>query len=141
VPPGIADNNPADNTASATVTLVPVSADLSIGISPASGKIGDNVSYTITVSNAGPGPADGVAVTDFLPAGVTLVSAVPSQGSVGTAGSTLTANLGTLGVGASATVVVTFSTTKPGTYSTSAGVAAATPDPVPADDTASQTFK
>src|SRR5205823_14025277 len=35
VPPGVTDSNPSDNTASASVTIVPVSADLSIGISPA----------------------------------------------------------------------------------------------------------
>jgi uncharacterized repeat protein (TIGR01451 family) len=41
---------------------------------------GDVVSYTVTVTNAGPGPATVIQVADLLPAGVTLVSALPGQG-------------------------------------------------------------
>ena len=53
------------------------------------------VNYTITVTNAGPSPATNVVVTDTLPAGLTLVSATPSQGTCN-AVDPVTCNLGTI---------------------------------------------
>jgi uncharacterized repeat protein (TIGR01451 family) len=38
------------------------------------------VTFTITLTNNGPDPATGVTVQDTLPAGLTFVSAAPSQG-------------------------------------------------------------
>ena len=38
------------------------------------------ITYTVTVTNAGPDPATGVQLTDKLPAGLTLLSANESQG-------------------------------------------------------------
>jgi uncharacterized repeat protein (TIGR01451 family) len=69
-----------------------------------------NVTYTVVVTNNGPGSATNVTVTDPLPNGTTFVSCGPSLGScmspnVGETG-TVTANIGTLGPGASATVTV-----------------------------------
>jgi uncharacterized repeat protein (TIGR01451 family) len=40
-----------------------------------------SIVYTLSVTNNGPDAASGVSVTDALPAGVTYVSDVPSQGS------------------------------------------------------------
>jgi uncharacterized repeat protein (TIGR01451 family) len=65
--------------------------------------------YTLSVINLGPGTATGVTVTDTLQAGITLVSATPSQGTCsGT--TTLICNLGNLANQATATIklVVTF---------------------------------
>ena len=42
--------------------------------------VGENVTFTVTVANRGPSPATGLVVTDVLSAGLTLVSATPSQG-------------------------------------------------------------
>ncbi len=52
-------------------------ADLSISKTASATPVDplDNISYILTVSNAGPDDATGVTVTDTLPAGVSLVSA------------------------------------------------------------------
>ncbi len=76
---------------------------------------GNNVTYTITVSNLGPSPATGVLLTDTVPPGSTLVSATPSQGSC--AGTTVVnCTLGTIGFGLNATVALVVHTTLAGTY-------------------------
>jgi uncharacterized repeat protein (TIGR01451 family) len=75
------DPNTANNSASATV--MPQMADLAIAetVDQSTPQVGDAVTFTIALSNAGPGAATGVQVTDLLPAGLSLVSATPSQGS------------------------------------------------------------
>jgi large repetitive protein len=57
-------------------------ADLSLTkeVNIANPDVGQNVIFTITVTNAGPGAANNVVVTDTLPAGLQFVSATPSQG-------------------------------------------------------------
>ena len=42
--------------------------------------VGTTVTFTVRATNRGPTGATGVVVTDALPAGLTLVSATPSQG-------------------------------------------------------------
>src|SRR4029077_1607123 len=72
---------------------------------PATVTLGTNVTYTITVTNGGPSSSTGVIFTDPLPAGLTLVSATPSQGTCnGT--TTISCSLGTLAVGASASASI-----------------------------------
>jgi uncharacterized repeat protein (TIGR01451 family) len=70
--------------------------------SPAIG--GDYVNYQITVSNAGPSAATGVVLIDTIPAGTTFGPAPVSvsQGTGNASGQTVTCNLGTINVGASA---------------------------------------
>ncbi len=60
------------NQEGATVAVVAY-ADLQIGksVDRAAPRIGDTITYTVTVTNRGPRLATGVAVTDELPAGVT----------------------------------------------------------------------
>ncbi len=70
-------------------------------------NIGDTVLYTITATNNGPSAATGVVVTDDLPAGLEYVKATTSQGTVSASNGVVTANLGTLPVGATATITVT----------------------------------
>jgi choice-of-anchor A domain-containing protein/uncharacterized repeat protein (TIGR01451 family) len=66
---------------------------------------GENVTFTITASNAGPAQATGIVVKDFLPGGVTYQSITSIQGSFDTLTSEWT--VGTLGSGASATLSLT----------------------------------
>ncbi|MEM7395829.1 MAG: DUF11 domain-containing protein, partial [Verrucomicrobiota bacterium] len=66
--------------------------------------------YSLTthlyVSNAGPSAASGVVVTSQVPAGVTLISATPSQGACVTRGNEVVCHLGLLAVGAGAGVTL-----------------------------------
>ncbi|HEX4332548.1 MAG TPA: IPTL-CTERM sorting domain-containing protein [Usitatibacter sp.] len=69
VPTGVTDPNPADNTASDSDTLL-AQPDLSITLTDGvtSAISGQNVTYTIVVSNAGPSIATGAKVIDVFPA-------------------------------------------------------------------------
>jgi uncharacterized repeat protein (TIGR01451 family) len=75
------DPNTANNSASASIT--PTDADLTLAktVSNATPNVGDTITFTITLTDAGPSAATSVTVQDLLPAGLTFVSATPSQGS------------------------------------------------------------
>ncbi|MFN2522549.1 MAG: hypothetical protein ABR614_04465, partial [Mycobacteriales bacterium] len=115
------------NQATATVNAVPKnpppppppapSPDLGIvKAGPATAvKPGDDVSYTLTVTNTGRGSASNVGVTDALPDALTLVSAT---GGNCTGTTTITCALGTLNAGGS--VVVTVVTKLAATYTATA---------------------
>ncbi|MFC2078072.1 hypothetical protein ACFLTM_04615, partial [Candidatus Bipolaricaulota bacterium] len=64
--------------------------------------VGQNLTYTIVVTNDGPDDATGVEVADTLPAGVIYVSDTPSQGTFSS--STNVWTVGSLANGASATL-------------------------------------
>ena len=87
----------------ASVTTPVVSAaDLSVSkTGPVTAVAGTNVTYTVTVLNAGPGAANAVSLTDATPPGLTLVS-------VTGACTTLPCSLGTLADDETRTVSVTY---------------------------------
>ncbi|HZW39919.1 MAG TPA: collagen-binding domain-containing protein [Ignavibacteriaceae bacterium] len=68
---------------------------------------GDEVTYTITVTNDGPNSTTGVKVKDVLPEGLEFISATPSVGTYDLA--TGIWDVGTLASGASATLLITVS--------------------------------
>ena len=78
----VADQAPGNNSASTETTVDPA-ADLSLTKtdSPDPVLAGELLTYTLAVHNAGPSSATAVELTDTLPAGVTFVSADPTQGS------------------------------------------------------------
>jgi uncharacterized repeat protein (TIGR01451 family) len=119
------DSNSANNTSTTNTAVTPV-ADLRIAKTDSADPViaGGTMSYTLTVTNDGPSAATNVVVTDVLPAGLTFNSATASQGTVANASGTVTANLGNLANGASATVTinVTVSPTATGTISNTATV-------------------
>lgn len=74
------DLNPSNNTITATMT-VSVRADLSLRSAVSGPAVaGQPLSYTLTVANRGPSDADGVVLTDTLPAGTRFVSVSARQG-------------------------------------------------------------
>ena len=105
-------------------------ADLSASFaSPTSAP--PNTNYTITGSllNNGPGSCSNATATYALPPGVSYVSATTSQGSVSFANGVLTASLGTLGLGASATLAITVLPTTADLFANVLDVTASEPDP------------
>lgn len=101
------DPNTANNSDTETTTVNPA-ADLSVVKSdnPDPVNVGDNLTYTVTVTNHGPNVATGVTVTDTLPAKVNFVSA--SAGCTYNAGPhTVTCTIGTLSASISVTITVT----------------------------------
>ncbi|HEX6178015.1 MAG TPA: Calx-beta domain-containing protein, partial [Thermoanaerobaculia bacterium] len=115
-------------------------ADLSITKSGTATQFqGQAISYTITVSNAGPQDAPNTIVTDTLPAGSTFGSATPSQGSC-TGTGPVTCNLGVVANGATATITLTVTAPFTGTTATNtATVTSGASDPDLTDNTATAT--
>ncbi|WP_406694329.1 choice-of-anchor A family protein [Singulisphaera sp. Ch08] len=106
------DPNPGNDASGVTIT--PYQTDLSLAktVDDATPTVGDTFTYTVTVTNLGPNAAEGVAVSDRLPSGLTFVSAAPSQGSVDLATSRWL--VGTLAPGSSATLLVRVTATSAG---------------------------
>jgi uncharacterized repeat protein (TIGR01451 family)/LPXTG-motif cell wall-anchored protein len=103
---------------------------------PAAASPGDDLTWTITVSNTGTVPATGVTVTDALPAGTTLVS-VSGTGWSASGTSDLTLSLaGELAAGASSTVTVVATLAADYAEATVSNTAVVTPsDGTPDDNT------
>jgi uncharacterized repeat protein (TIGR01451 family) len=135
------DLNLANNTATLDIPVVPDLADLAaaLGAAPATVAVGDNVAYTVNVTNNGPAPASDVVLTDALPAGAAYVSATPSQGTATAAGGTVTADLDSLAVGASATVTIVATASTFGKPDNIVTVTSPVSDPNPGNNTASFT--
>ncbi|MDY7091511.1 MAG: IPTL-CTERM sorting domain-containing protein [Acidobacteriota bacterium] len=111
-PPGVQDPNLANNSASATVTVTAVTADLSLVKSDNqdSAVQGGLVAYTLVISNAGPGDAEGITVMDLIPANLVGVS-WNCGGLVGSGDL-----VATVDVPAGGSVVCTLSGTTPETF-------------------------
>ena len=136
------DPDPANDTSTAT-TSVTGEADLSVvkSDSPDPVVAGTNLSYTLTVANAGPSDATGVALTDTLPAGVTFVSSVPGSPACSESAGAVTCALGTVASGATSTVNIQVRV-DPSTRSTltnTASVASNETDPNAVNDTSTAT--
>ena len=100
------DPVPGNNSASVTVTSRQADIGVTKTVDNATPSVGATIHYALTVTNHGPlYPVSSLLVRDIVPAGLTIVSATPSQGSYvqGTGNWTI----GNLANGASATMTVT----------------------------------
>ena len=128
-------NNTANDLGSVSVTVTN-SADLALTktATPNPVQLGNNLTYTLTASNAGPSLARSVVLTDTLPVGTAFVSGSGCSAAAGT----VTCPVGSLAVGDTVTRTIVVST--PGTGTTSltneATVSAATDDPATDNNTA-----
>jgi uncharacterized repeat protein (TIGR01451 family) len=127
-PAGVTDPDTGNNRDSADTEVVRAarSADLSVTkTGPASATAGDEIVYTLRVSNAGPDTAQAVTLDDPAPAGLTFVSAgAPCEGGFPCA-------LGDLPAGGRVEVALRFAVpaTASGSIENTATVSSPTPDP------------
>ncbi|MDJ0791011.1 MAG: SdrD B-like domain-containing protein [Acidimicrobiia bacterium] len=113
-----------DDQDSATVDVgYLVDLALTKAVDDATPRIGDAVTFTIDVANAGPSIATGVEVTDVLPAGLTYDSHTTSQGTY--TDSTGLWDIGSMAAGGSATLTIDVLVTGDGTFPNTAEVTAA----------------
>jgi len=110
---------------------------------PGTVTVGTNVSYTVTVNNAGPAAASSVSLTDPIPVGMNFVSLASPMGwtcmtpAVGANG-TVTCTIATLASGVAAQVfTLVVSTATAGARTNTAMLANTTPDPNAANNMAS----
>lgn len=80
-----ADFNPFDNqliTAKNVESVTPAAADLELSqtVNNLNPNVGDQITFTLTLTNKGPGIASGIEVTDLLPPELSFVFASPEQG-------------------------------------------------------------
>ncbi len=136
------DPNPANNSVTTTTQVTgTTAADLSVtqGSSPSQPTQGLPLTYNLSMADGGPATAAAVVLTDRLPAGVTFVSAVASQGTCAQASGTVTCSIGDLAALGSATATVVVTATSSGPLTATATVTSPVPDPNPANNTAIRT--
>ena len=135
----VEDPNISDNSATETTTVEDL-ADLSVSKIDSSNTVllGNQVTYTLTVSNGGPSGATDVVLTDTLPAAVSFVSSDPSQGSCSGA-STIICNLGTIASGNVAIVVIVVTPNSTGSLANTATVDSGVADSNPSNNSDSVT--
>ena len=132
------DPNPANNTASAVAT--PQQADLALAkaVSNPTPNVGDTITYVVTLSNGGPDPATDVQAIDALAAGLSFVSATPSQGTYNPV--TGIWSLGTVNVGSQPTLIIQAQIVSPGQSTNTATITHSDQfDPNPGNNSASVT--
>jgi len=132
------DPNGGNNTSATTTTTLTSSADVSVTKSaPIAVVTGSNVTFAITVTNAGPSTAVNVSLTDVLAPTLTFVSMTQTAGPAFTCGQA--AGTVTCTIAALAPAVATFdlvaTTTVEGPISNTANVASTTPDPAAGNNT------
>ncbi len=135
---GLDDPNTDNNSDTETTDVEdePESADLSVTKvgSPNPVIVNQQLTYTVTVSNAGPDAAVNVVLTDTLPAGAIFVSATPEQGSCSHAGGVVTCDLENIAGNSDVVTTIIVVPTIPGVASNSVVVTSDVPDPDPGDN-------
>ena len=136
---GTSDLNPDDDIASAVVTVVSPTADLALGLADAPDPVwaGNDLTYTITVSNLGPATATGVVAFDTLPPTVNFISASPATTTRSLGQLVTFTNLGNLASGAQTNLTIIVQPTTAATITDSASCYSDIVDPLKANNSAS----
>jgi uncharacterized repeat protein (TIGR01451 family) len=128
-----------NDSAAAGTTATPA-ADLEVDkeVDRHNALVGETLTFTVRATNRGPSPATGVTIADALPAGLSFVSAAPSQGSYDTATGLWT--VGALDWLAQATLTLVARVDQPGALVNNASMASQDqidPNPINNSDAAS----
>lgn len=128
-----ADPNSSNNTASFTTAVLaatghPDNLSITQTASPQPDTVGQQLIYQFTISNSSGVDAANVTVSDTLPSDATFSSSAASQGSTLHSGGSVTALLGTLPAGHSATVTIVVTPTASGPLTNSATLTASMPN-------------
>ncbi|MFM1944681.1 MAG: hypothetical protein RI897_3663 [Verrucomicrobiota bacterium] len=133
---GANEVNPADNTQGWVADIRDVTdLDLSLAASASSMLLGGTGLVEVALSNVGTNGASGVTVTGSLPAGVTLLSALVSDGVVDVVGGELSWELAELPVAGTASLSLGLEGVVVGSWTQELSVVAYEVDLVPANDT------
>jgi len=135
-----ADPASANDSASSSVAIRPAPADLQVSITlstPGRATVGEPLTYTVDVTNLGPGPATGVGLADTLPANAQLLAYQTNLGTVTQNGNVLNVSGVTLANGTTLVFQVTVRPTAAGAVIDAASASAGTTDPVPGNNRAS----
>ncbi len=119
------DLGPSQSKTALTLTAMPAPpADLAVAVAAQLPQVtlGNGIVYIVTVTNDGPSNALAATLTDTLPSGVTVNSITPSIGSDTVAGNIVTADFGSLNVGAFDTLTIVVTPASTGSYTDSASV-------------------
>jgi uncharacterized repeat protein (TIGR01451 family) len=120
-----------------TKGALPGTADVSVTLadSPDPVSVGQPLTYTVAVHNAGPDAASGVEVANQLPSGVVFARATPTAGACDAPapGGPVTCSVGALASGSDAQVEIVAYPTDNGSILDAATVSANEVDPTPAD--------
>jgi uncharacterized repeat protein (TIGR01451 family) len=138
------DPNPANNAATATTTVeAPPSGQTDLRVtesdSPDPVLAERSVLYSISVANMGPDTATGVVVTDQLPAGTSLKSAIAEQGSCAETSGKVICDFGRLGNGELRSVAIRIVPASAGTITNNVSVAGGQSDPNSENNSTSET--
>jgi uncharacterized repeat protein (TIGR01451 family) len=129
-------------TASATVTVIPfidAIADLEVSkaVSPGEVILGEEVVFTLTMTNNGPDDAINAVLTDVLPAEYSILEVTADIGTTSVLGQTVSLNVPVHPVGVTATLTVRAVTVASGLVVNTASVTSDTPDDVVENNSAS----
>jgi uncharacterized repeat protein (TIGR01451 family) len=132
------DPNTANNSDTASINPQEANLELIKTVDDPTPNVGDTITFTVALINNGPSDATGVQVSDMLPAGLTLLSASPSQGNYD--GGTGVWDVGTLANGGLATLVFQARVVSSSAQTNTATITSSDQfDPNPGNNTASAT--
>lgn len=102
--------------------------------------VGTNVTFTANVVNQGPQGATGVIFTDTLPSGLTFVSATATPGNCVQSNGVVSCTIGALSSAFESSINIVATPSAVGTASNTMTVSSNQPDPVSANNSATQTI-
>jgi uncharacterized repeat protein (TIGR01451 family) len=116
------DLNPANNTVSVISSVALPLADVGVSqtAAPNPALVGSNVTFTISVTNRGPGLALDLALTNPIPSGALFISATSTVGTATSLGGVVTCQFGNLASSTSAVVTVVYHASSAGLMTNSA---------------------